>query len=146
MSDLKKVREWLAKWPGMSLMRDLHVDYYAPEPNNSSIDPAGIQEISRTEDILGNVTVENQYNFAVLFVMEKPVEDDVTATKNAELIMSFQNWVQEQSIKKKAPTFGDDPGSESVKAQNGEIDYADKDGTGIYRVLLSINFTKKYEV
>ena len=76
----------------------------------------------------------------------KSPEDDVGATDNAAWLMEFQRWVQEQSIRRLVPTFGDDPKRETIKAQNGANEYADKEGTGIYMVQLSVNFTKIYEV
>lgn len=146
MSDLEKIRNWLETYPKIAAAKGLKVDYYAEQTQESSIAPAGLQEISRSEDILGNVTVQNQLNFALYFVFDKSPDDDVGATENAEWLLELQQWVQQQSILRKIPAFGDEPGSETVKAQNGELTYANIDGTGIYTVLLSINYTKKYEV
>ena len=147
MSALNTIREWLRTFPGMSKVKHINVDYYSFSPDeNSSIAPSGLQEISRTEDILGNVTVENQYNFRLELVLTKAPGDDVGATANADWLLQFQEWVQEQSIRRKVPVFGDDPARETVKAQNGENEYADPEGTGVYTVLLSVNFIKKYEV
>ena len=146
MSDLQKIREWLQGYPRITSAMAIQVDYYADHPEKSSIAPSGLVEISRKEDVLGNIVVENQYNFALYFVFPKAPEDDVGATQNAEFLLGFQRWVQEQSILGRVPTFGDDPGSETVKAQNGEIAYAGPEGIGMYTVLLSINFIKKYEV
>lgn len=146
MTALEKIRTWLLTYPQISRLRGLRVDYYSEQPDNSSIAPAGLVEISRSEDILGNVTVKNQYNFALYFVLFKPPEDDATATENADWLMDFQEWVQEQSIRRKVPVFGDEPEKETVKAQNGANEYADNDGTGGYVVHLSIEFIKKFEV
>ena len=146
MSDLDKIRKWLLTYPQIGRLQGLNIDYYSEQPDNSSIAPSGLVEISRTEDILGNVTVQNQYNFGLYFVMIKAPEDDAGATENADWLMEFQKWVQEQSIRRLAPVFGDDPRSETIKAQNGVNEYADQEGTGIYAVQLSINFTKIYEV
>lgn len=146
MSDLEKIRQWLLTYPGIGRLQGLKVDYYSAQPDNGSIDPSGLIEISRKEDILGNTTVENQYNFALYFVLAKAPEDDEGAVENADWIMDFQRWVQEQSIRRLAPTFGDEPKSETIKAQNGKVEAADEEGTGIYMVQLSINFTKIYEV
>lgn len=105
MSDLEKIRKWVATYPGASRMRDMKVDYFSPNPDNGSIDPSGLLEVSRTEDILGNVTVENQYNFALYFVFLKSPDDDRGATDNAAWLMDFQRWVQEQSTQKQIPTL-----------------------------------------
>ena len=146
MTALEKIREWLMTFPQISRLQGLNVDYYSAQPDNSSIAPAGLQEISQKEDILGNIVVENQYSFSLEFVLMKSPGDDVGATENAAWLLAFQEWVQEQSIRRLVPTFGDEPKSETVKAQNGANTYADIEGTGIYTVLLSVNFTKIYEV
>lgn len=146
MSDLERIRKWVASYPGAERMRDLKVDYFSQNPDNGSIDPSGVVEVSRSEDILGNVTVENQYNFALYFVFLKDPGDDQGATDNATWLMDFQRWVQEQSIRKLVPTFGDEPAQETVKAQNGALYAADEEGSAIYTVQLSINFIKNYEV
>ena len=146
MSALEKIRNWLMTYPQIQRLQGLKVDYYSEQPDNSSIAPSGLVEISRSEDILGNITVRNQYNFSLYFVLAKAPGDDVGATENADWLLDFQEWVQEQSIRRQVPTFGDDPKSETIKAQNGANEYADREGTGVYTVLLSIEFTKKYEV
>lgn len=142
MTDLEKVRQWLGTYPGIIPMKGLKVDYFSPNPDNGSIDPSGLVEVSRTENILGNVTVENQYNFALYFVLLKAPEDDVGATENADLIMDFQRWVQEQSVRHLVPTFGDEPTTERIQAQNGALYATDEEGTATYTVQLTINFKK----
>lgn len=146
MTDLDKIRNWIKTYPGTDRLRDLNVDYYAAEPDNGSIDPSGLVEISRTEDILGNVTVQNQYNFGLYYALTKAPGDDSGATDNAAWVMELQRWVQEQSIQHLAPTFGDDPKTEEIKAQNGSVFSADEEGTAVYVVQLSVNFKKYYEV
>lgn len=146
MSALEKIRNWLMTYPKIGQIQGLNVDYYSEKPDNSSIAPSGLVEIGRKEDVLGNVTVQNQYNFSLYFVLAKAMDDDVGATENADWLIEFQEWVQEQSILRKVPSFGDEPKSETIKAQNGTNDGVSKDGTtGLYTVLLSINFTKIYK-
>lgn len=146
MTDLAKIREWLQTFPQFNRLQGLKVDYYSTQLDNSSIAPSGLQEISRAEDILGNVEVKNQYNFSLEFVLTKSPGDDVGAKENADWLLQFQRWVQEQSVRKLVPTFGDEPATETIKAQNGANTYADIEGNAVYTVLLSITFTKKYEV
>lgn len=146
MSDLEKVRKWLHQYPEINRIGAFRVDYYTEQPDNGSIDPSGLVELSRRSDILGNVTVENQYNFGLYFVLAKSPEDDVGAKENADWLLDFQQWIQEQSIRRKVPVFGDVPESETISAQNGKVEAADEEGTGIYSVQLSVTFTKIYEV
>lgn len=146
MSDLEKLRSWLKTWKGTKRLQVLNVDYYETEPDNGSIDPSGLVEVSRTEDIVGNVTVENQLNFALYCSFAKSPDDNDVATQNAVWIMELQQWIQEQSIRKQTPVFGDIPDQETIKAQNGTVDSASPEGTALYKVLISINYFKKYEV
>lgn len=145
MSDLEKIRNWLHQYPDINRIGALRIDYYTERPDNGSIDPSGLVEISRKSDILGNVTVENQYNFGLYFVLVKSPEDDAGAKENADWLLDFQRWIQEQSIRRNVPVFGDAPESETITAQHGKVEAADEEGTGIYSVQLSVNFTKIYE-
>ena len=142
MSDIEKIREWIATYPEHKKLSGFQVDYTDAIPNNAGIFPSGLVEISRMKDITGDVTVENQYNFGLYYVFPKAPGDDVGATINADWVMDFQKWVQEQSIRNLAPAFGDDPSTERIQAQNGVLYDADEEGTATYMVQLSVNFTK----
>ena len=146
MTALDKIRGFIQQYPGADVFRDFHVDYTDQIPANGGVFPSGLTEISRTRDILGNVTTVNQYNFGLYYVFEKSPGDDTGAAENADWVMDFQEWVQEQSIIGAAPAFGDDPKSEKIVAQNGVLYDADEEGTAMYMVQLSVNFTKHYEV
>lgn len=146
MSDLERIREWISNYPGMDRLQAVWIDYYTASPDNGSIAPAGLIEISRNEDILGNTAVENQYNFGLYYVLTKAAEDDEGAITNAEWIMGLQQWVQEQSVRRLAPTFGDEPTTERIQAQNGALYTADEEGIATYIVQLTINFKRIYEV
>lgn len=146
MTALERIRAWIASYPGYDILGTFQVDYTDRIPTSGGIFPSGLVEIRRTEDILGNTTVENQYNFGLYYVFLKAPGDDAGAQLNASWIMDFQMWVQEQSVRGKAPVFGDDPRSERIQAQNGVLYEADEEGTATYMVQLSVNFTKIYEV
>lgn len=144
MSDLEKLRNWIQTYPNHEKIAAFSVDLVDQIPFKGSIAPSGLVEITRSEDILGNVTVNNQYNFGLYYAFRKDPEDDMEATKNAEWLMDFQKWIQEQSVLRKTPVFGDDPLKERISAQNGSIYDATEDGTAIYMVHLSVSFTKIY--
>lgn len=146
MTPVHKIQTWLNTFPGIDRIKDMRIDYYSPDPDNGSIDPSGVQLVSIKEDILGNKTVEQQYNFALYYVLAKEPGGDDSAKTNAEWLLQFQNWVNKQSLLGLAPTFGADPKSEQIKAQNGSLTQASMDGIGIYMVQLSVNFIEKYEV
>lgn len=145
MTALEKVRDWIATYPGYSALDGLSVDYTDAKPDNGGLMPGGLTEISRTEDILGNIVVTNQYSFSLYFLFAKSPGDDIGAEANAEWLLAFQDWVQEQSIRRAAPVFGDDARKETIKAQNGTLIGADEEGTACYTVQLTAQFIKKYE-
>ena len=141
---LEKVKEWIATFPSYSILSDFQVDYTDQVPSNGGIFPNGLVEVTRRKDILGNVTVTNQLNFGIYCVFEKAPNDNVGATINQEWIASFQDWVQEQSVKGLAPVFGDSPKTEVITAQNGELYDTTDEGWAMYMVQLTIQYVKNY--
>lgn len=146
MNALGKIRDFVGKYPGADVLRDFQVDFVDQIPANGGIAPSGLVEVSRKRDILGNVTVRNQYNFGLYCVFEKAPGDDVGATTNADWVMDFQEWVQAQSIMGLAPVFGDVPREERITAQNGALYAANEEGAAIYMIQISVEYIKKSEV
>ena len=146
MNALDQVKEWLAQYPGHDILGQYSVDYTDKVPSCGGLFPSGLVEVERKQDIFGNVTVTNQYNFGLYYVFDKAPGDDIGATINADWIMDFQLWAQEQSVLCLAPVFGDAPEQERIIAQNGVLYEATEEGTATYMVQLSIQFIKKFEV
>lgn len=142
---LETMRAFVASFPGTDVLEFLAIDYADRVPNAAGLFPGGLVEVRRSTDLLGNVTTENQYNFALYAVVGKAPGDDVIATQTQEWLMAFQEWVQEQSARGLAPTFGDEPRAERIVAQNGEIYSADDEGTAVYAIQIAVNFTRHYE-
>lgn len=146
MTPLDKMRAWIATYPEFDILANgFHVDYTDQVPANGGIFPSGLVEIERRRDITGNAVVTNQYNFGLYYVFEKAPGDDIGAAVNADWVIDFQTWVQEQSVLGLAPTFGDEPHSEKIMAQNGVMYAADEEGTATYMVQLSATYNKKYK-
>ena len=123
------------------------VDWLNKIPGSKSLRPGGLVEVSRAEDILGNVTISNQYNFGLYIAVEKAPGDGEGAAYNASWVLDFQRWVQAQSVAHMAPTFGNiDQLQETVKAQNGELYDTNEEGVGLYVIALSVSFKERYEV
>ena len=146
MTPLEKVRTWLQTFEDFDILNHFRVDFTDQVPANGGIFPSGLVEVDRRQDIFGQVTVTNQYNFGLYYVFEKAPGDDAGAVINADWVMGFQEWVQAQSITGAAPLFGDDPAREKVMAQNGVLYEATEEGTATYMVQLSVQFIKKFEV
>ena len=146
MTALEKLKNWLKTYEGFDILSAFRVDYTDQIPANGGVFPSGLVEITRRSDVCGNVTAVNQYNFGLYYVFEKAPGDDVGAAINADWVMDFQEWAQEQSIAGAAPVFGDDPKAEKILAQNGVLYEANEEGTATYMVQLSIEFIRKFEV
>lgn len=144
LTDLEKITAWLKTYPGHDILADFSVDYTDKIPNNGGIFPAGLVETQRKTDIFGETTVTNQYNFGLYYVFDKSPGDDAGAEANAKWVADFQRWVQEQSTTHKAPTFGDEPLHETIKAQNGMMYGADDEGTAMYMIQLSVTYYKRF--
>ena len=151
MSDLQKVKDWLKTYPGTAAKPgfpddEFYIDFTHNDPANAGLFPHGIQEIGRRSDICGNTTVSCQYNFTLVPVFTKVAREHEIATQNAEWMMDFQQWIQEQSIRTQAPVFGDiDTDSEVIRAQNGMYLNDRDNGVGAYTVVLTIQFKKYYK-
>lgn len=146
MTALEKIRTLVSAFPGADILQRFKVDFTDQIPANGGVFPAGLVEVERRSDIVGNVTVTNQYNFGLYYVFEKDPGDDEGATINADWLMDFQEWIQEQSVLGLAPVFGDIPAKEQITAQNGVLYAADEEGLATYMVQLSVKFYKKFEV
>jgi len=59
VSDLEKIKNWLSTYSDYQRLQGLTVDYLSPDPETGNIVPSGLLEVNRTEDVWGNVTVEN---------------------------------------------------------------------------------------
>lgn len=147
MSDLLIIKKWLKTYKGYNILKKFRVDFTDHIPCQGALFPSGVVEVSRTTDILGNTLVRNQLNFAIYYVFPFTPGDDVGATINADWVMDFQKWVQEQSVMRLAPTFGNsDQYNEKISAQNGSLYANEDDGTAIYMVQLAVTFTNHFEI
>lgn len=147
MTEIQEIKNWVQKFPKWhDHVQDFSVDYTDNFPGNGGVFPAGTVEVERKEDVLGNVTVTNQLNFAIYWVLPAPTDDDEQSTDNVEWVSEFQRWVQSQSVLRVAPTFGDVPQDEYIKAQNGTLFSVGEDGTtAMYMIQLSATFKNYYE-
>lgn len=144
MTVLERVRAWLLTFPGMERVQQLRIDYGAPQPDNGSIAPAGLTELSRREDILGQVRVENRCSFKLYFVLAFAAEDAACVDENANWLLSLQEWVQAQSVARLAPVFGDVPQKEVMHAHDGVLEEVREEGTAVYAVELTADFIREY--
>lgn len=149
MTDLEKMREWIKTFVdrrGNSIPDIFQIDFTNEIPQNASLFPDGMMELSRSKDMGGNVTVSNTYNFGLYVILAKPADVDEISTNNAEMVMELQQWGQEQSIMQMAPKFGNiQEYNEVIKINNGKF-FGDKEnGAGVYMVPITVQFKKYYK-
>ena len=140
MTELEKLKQWLLSYPNWDAGQLLYIDYTDAVPGNVGLFPKGLEEIGRSEDILGRKTVTCRLRFALYRVTAS--REDRAA--DAAWLLDFQNWVQTQSAFGLAPQFGDVPGRERIRAEKGVLKKADQTGTGTYAVVLTAEFAKIY--
>lgn len=132
---LEKMTQWLQTFPGWD--GDLQLDYMDGMLGSSGLYPRGMTELSRREDVLGNVQVRCRWDFILRLA---------SAGEHAQWLLEFQNWVMEQDRLGLAPKFGDDPKSEHIRAFDGQLQSHKQVGSAVYALQLSAEFTKIYEV
>lgn len=138
MKDLEKLKAFLLTYSGWE--DTLFVDYTEATPGNAGLFPAGLEEISRQEDVLGNLQIACRYRFHLY--RRTPAQSDGTA--DAQWLLDFQSWIQQQSAAGLTPQFGDVPSRERLQAEKGALQTASQ--TGTYTVTLIADFMKVYEV
>ena len=134
---LDTLTQWLRaypKWEGT-----LQLDYAEHVPGSSGLYPRGITELSRREDVLGNVSIR----YSCLFLLRRAAG---TREENARWLLDFQNWVAEQDRLGLAPKFGNEPKTERLRAFDGRLDSHTQAGSSLYTVHICAEFTKLYEV
>ncbi|WP_304598245.1 hypothetical protein [Adlercreutzia caecimuris] len=141
---LEKMREFVRGYPGADVLSELDIDWTDAVPGCAGLFPAGLVEVSRKRYIAGGCDVVCQYNFAIYARLAKPPGSDGEAAFNASWVMDFQEWVQAQSARGLAPAFGDDPRSERVQAGGGALYSAADEGSALYMIQISAQFTKRY--
>lgn len=132
---LEKVRCWLQTFPLWE--GTLQLDYAQAVPGNSGLYPKGLTELSRREDVLGNVKVRCSWAFQLRRAA-------LPGEENARWLMDFQSWVADQDRLGLAPQFGDEPKSERLRAFDGRLHDRTQAGSGLYTVMLTAEFTKIY--
>lgn len=143
MRELERLRGWLSEAPGAERIREMRFDYTDQAGENGGIFPLGVREVSRKENLWGRVRVQCQLRFVLYLILLKA--PGVDAAENAAFVLQLQRWMMQQSVAHRAPTFGDEPESERLTAQNGALFDASDEGTATYKVELCVSYTKIYE-
>ena len=130
---LEKMRQWLETFPKWDAA--LQFDFVDAVPGSTGLYPTGLTELSRREDVLGNVTVRCRAAFMLRRVAGQSAE-------NTQWLVDFQNWVMEQDTLGLTPQFGDVPASQRLRASEGKLDSQKQVGSTLYTVKLTAEFDK----
>ena len=140
MTDLEKLKTWLAAYPGWEEDKPFFVDDAAPKPGCVGLFPQGLEQVSLRRDITGGQKAACRYRFYLYraSALEENQEE------NARWLLDFQNWVEAQSAGGLAPHFGDVPQEERLRAEGGSLQKTGKLGSGLYALTLTAEFTRIY--
>ena len=140
MTDLEKLKTWLATYPGWEADKPFFVDDAAPKPGCVGLFPQGLEQVSLRRDITGGQKAACRYRFYLYraSALEENQEE------NARWLLDFQNWVEAQSAGGLAPHFGDVPQEERLRAEGGSLQKTGKLGSGLYALTLTAEFTRIY--
>lgn len=130
---LENMKVWLQTFPQWE--GNIQVDYLEAVPGNTGLYPKGITELSRREDVLGNVKVRCRSTF----LLRKTADG---TEENARWLLAFQQWVMEQNRLGLTPKFGDEPKIERLLAADGRLENHAQVGSSLYTVQLQAEFTK----
>lgn len=132
LDELKRWLQTFPRWEGM-----LQLDDCEAVPGNNGLYPRGMTELSRRQDVLGNVKIRYSHTFTLRRAA-------AAGEENARWLLDFQNWVADQARKGLAPQFGDEPQSERLRAFEGRMQERTQAGCALYTVQLYAEFTKIY--
>jgi len=139
MDVLLKLRQWLLTFPQWEEGNLLYIDFTDAVPGSTGLYPAGLEILSSNADVAGNVTLRCRYNF-VLYRMGGGCPDG----RDAAWLLDFQSWVLAQNAAGLTPVFGDEPALERIRAEKGKRKETSQPGTGVYAVVLTAEFVKKF--
>lgn len=140
MTDLEKLKTWLATYPGWEADKPFFVDFTTPKPGCVGLFPQGLEQLSLRRDITGGQKAACRYRF--LLYRATALEEN--QEENARWVLDFQNWVEAQSAGGFAPHFGDVPQEERLRAEGGSLQKTGKLGSGLYALTLTAEFTRIY--
>ena len=133
MSELENLQNWLKTFPLWD--GSLTVDETEAIPGGMGIYPKGLQELSRRENVLGDLTVRYRWSFLLQRNQGAQTEE------NARWLMQLQKWAANQCRLGLAPRFGDVPAEERLRICEGTLTQRKNGGSG-YTALLTADFTK----
>ena len=137
MEILEKMQTWLMSYPGWG-DRELCIDTTQAEPGSCGLFPAGLEQVNRRENVLGNVAEVWRCHFILRRIA-------LRQEAAAAWLLDFQDWVRNQSLQGLSPRFGDVPSQERIRAEKGKLLSVSQTGTGTYELKLTAEYMKENE-
>ena len=134
MSVLEKMTAWLKNFPQWE--GNIRLDGIDPAPGSLGLYPQGIKEVSRREDVLGNVWIRRRFTLMIY---------RVTAGEDPAWLLSLQDWVSRQNAAGLTPKMGDVPENETIRAEQGRLSAPNQTGTKRYAVKLTAEYDVKID-
>jgi len=130
MEQIKELENLLRMFP---LWGDaaLQIDETEPKPGSCGLFPLGIQELSRREDVTGNVRTRLRQRYVLRRVIGRG--EDAAAW-----LLALQTWLWGKQL----PGFGSDC---QVRAEKGSLSKARQAGTDLYEATITLEYTKEHK-
>ena len=141
-TDLQRLIDWLKTYTGITSWAISRWTTPTRSPP-TALCSRSLQEVERTETILGDVTLTNQYNFGLYFTFEKSAEDDVAA-RSTPIADGLSALGAGAECPQARTEFRQHPDVGAGQCQNGQLFSVDGCGTAIYMVTLSVTFEQFY--
>lgn len=128
MEELNLVRSWVMgfpKWHG-----ELLTDTVDVAPGSCGLFPVGKEQLSRREDVLGNVRCRYRDSF---LLRRRAVKGEAAAA----WVMDFAAWAEGAHL----PALGD---GVQVSVEQGKLHAAAPDGTATYQVIVHFTYEKEH--
>ena len=130
------LHNWLSDCPYISA--PVTVEYLEEKPGAVALFIEDTREISRRQDVVGNVWITCRSRFSLLRRVPRLSEDGGCA----QWLLDLQGWIQKKSIRGEISQ----PYITHMQAamSDGRLQEDTADGMGIYKVSLDVEYVKTY--
>lgn len=128
MDTLEILKGWLVGFPEWGNAQ-LHIDITEPDPGSCGLFPLGTEEISRREDVLGNVKVRLRMTCLLRRVALRRDE-------GAAFMAELSRWIGQRP----APMLGMNT---RIRGEKGKLASVSQTGTATYEMKIIAEFEKE---
>ena len=135
---LKYLRNWLSACPYIA--SPVTLEYLEATPGAVALFAEDARELSRRQDVVGNVWVTCRSRFSLLRRVPR-CSDGEGCT---QWLLDLHSWLQEKSVRGETPQLGTYINRVRITAQESRLQEDTADGMGIYKVSLDVEYVKIY--